>query len=682
MQRVATDLGHVLRIAASLVTLAALGCTVADTAAVESNGDTTTGEPGPGLATDDGETTGGSAGEAGSESLTADSTSAASETSDPTGDESPSAEPCDLAACEPGACVVGEDGEARCECPEGTIAAGLQCLVCEAVEEEFDVTIGATDVSLSVTYSGQAFPASQGEQARVWLRDPSNGELIGFGNPADGLRTARVVPRVYEVVYGHLAGSVVPANKLAAIDVIDVRDTESFERAIDIPTVELSGNFSFDGAAAAGLDELGNVWLRHATSGDEVFLGRSDGGSYAVTVIPGDYEIHFEWRSGTAVVPRNQRGLVGTVTVGGGAQVHDIDVQTIEVAGSFAFDGVPAPTSADERASFFLHDARTGEEFPIGVSDGGGYAVRVIPGVYDLVLSSPGGAVAPGNAHARLRQLDTGDAESYAIDVATSRITGAITIDDGPAPTDPADDGRLTLRGATPGDEVALGSTTGGAFDVVVVAGTYAVHYAQDTSNGTVPLNTNARIADVDATVDTVVDVDIPTAFVSGVITIGAGAPPDSDYDDGWVYLRNAATGDTVLLASTRMGQFAAPVVPGTYEVTYAVETAGGEVPISAEPIRLFDIDVDGDTSFDVDVPVRSLRGAIGSAAQSGDRGALFLRATTGNERSLLGDTATAFYDQRVVPGRYVLAYGFESGGGALPRNSDAALACIELAGR
>lgn len=679
MQRVFSRL-----VCTSLLASSALvgGCLAGDATNVDAAGGDSSGEitpEGDDTFDDDGSTSSGI-----DPTSNSGDTTGLSTTDEPGGSEGPGAEPCELAACDPGVCVIDGDGQPTCECPEDSVNAGLQCLTCEGVTAEFDVTIAAVDISLGVTFGGAEFPVSTGEQGRVWLRDPGNGELIVLGNPAEGLRTARVVPRVYEVVYGHLSGSVVPANKLARIGIVDANDTPMVGTSFDIPTVQLTGTFEFNGASAAGLGEYGNLWLRNPSTGDEVFLGRSDGGEYSVTVIPGDYEVHFEWLTGSGVAPANTRGLVSYANIPAdqGPQVLPIDVLSVQVSGAFTFDGNDAPTSPSERASFFFHDPVTGDEFPIGASDGSSYLVRVIPGLYDLVLSSAGGAVAPANSRAILRTLDTADDSGHAIDVATSRVTGAITVDDGPAPADPADDGRLLLRGTTPGDEVVLGSTVGGDFDVVVVAGSYAVHYAQDTSSGTVPLNTNARIGELDATIDTLFDVDVPTAFVSGVITIGAGAPPDSDYDDGWVYLRNPETGDTVLLASTRMGQFAAPVVPGTYEVTYAVETAGGEAPISAQPIRLFDIDVDGDTAFDIDVPAQSLSGTIGSAAEAGDRAALFLRATTGKGRSLLGDTAAASYEQRIVPGRYIVAYGLQSGGGALPRNTDAALACIELTGR
>jgi len=306
--------------------------------------------------------------------------------------------------------------------------------------------------------------------------------------------------------------------------------------------------------------------------------------------------------------------------------------------------------------------------------------VRVVPGDYEVVYEYlAGSSVMPANSHAVVGAIDTDLGSKQDIDISTIAVSGAFTIDGTNPPNDPSDDGRITLRNLATGDDVFLGTTTTGTFDRIVVAGEYTVHYGQDTSSLVAPANANAQVDVVDVVTTPAFDVDVPTAFVSGLITIGAGTPPDSDYDDGWLYLREPTTGDTVLLANTRMGQFAAPVVPGTYEVVYAVETPGGQVPINVDSVVLDTIDVEGGTMFDVDIPVQSLAGAITAGTEAGERASLYLAAAGSTDRSLLGNTNDAGYDQPVIPGYYLVSYGVDSATGGLPENTNAPLACIQL---
>ncbi|MBL8944480.1 MAG: hypothetical protein JNK45_15080, partial [Myxococcales bacterium] len=435
--------------------------------------------------------------------------------------------------------------------------------------------------------------------------------------------------------------------------------------------------------APASATENGRMWLRNPASGDEIFLGETASQVFDVYVLPGTYVVEYEGLTGAEIAPRNHRARVMTLEVPEGIGTHEarLNVTTAQIGGAFLVDGAPAPASPLERARISLRDGFTGDEFMIGDTDEGEYVVRVVAGTYDVVYAwQVGSAVVPANRHAIIGSLDTTAAATQTIDIPTVTIGGGFLIDGEPPPPDANDDGRLSLRGPG-GDEVPLGSTTAGGFERIVVAGTYDIRYAQDTSSGIAPANSDARLATIDVVRDPSFDIDVPTAFVSGTITIGLGAPPESDYDDGWIYLRDAESGDTVLLASTRTGVYGTAIVPGKYEVVYAVETPGGQVPINAERVVVDVVDLQDVGELDIDIPVRGLGGVIGAAAGPDERGSLYLRTVDHDDRSLLGTTADGTYGQPVIPGRYLVSYGVDAATGGLPVNTNAPLACIDLLG-
>jgi hypothetical protein len=605
--------------------------------------------------------------------------------SDPS-DEGPGTEAACLDIdCSPGNCYETEDGSAACECPAPLVAAGLQCLTCTAVEGDYDIDVTATDITVSLLFGGQQAPQIGTEVGELWLRNPATGEMIALGTTHSPTLSARVVPTGYQIVYRRVTGALIPANRDAVVGVIDAKGMTRASVELDLAIQRLEGEIRFDGVAAPADDnENGRLWLRKAGSADEVFLGETKAGSFGVYVLPGTYWIEFESLTSGAFAPRNHRARVGSVEISAAqAEVPimmPVDIPTEIVSGAFLVDDAPAPKSATERARVSLRDTVTGDEILLGETNAGDYSLRIVPGSYEIVYEwVVGSAVMPANSYAVIGSIDTTKSTANDIQIQTVTVSGGFTIDGAAPPSDAADDGRISLHGAHPDDEILLGNTTSGGFERIVLPGVYNVHYAQDTSSLIAPANSNARLETVDVGNVSAFDINVPTAFVSGIITLGDGAPPDSDYDDGWVFLRNATSGDTVLLANTRMGQFAAPVVPGTYEVVYAVETPGGQVPINIDSVVLDTVDVVGGTVINVDIPVNALAGNIDAGGRVGERGALYLTAVGAVSRALLGNTADSAYQQPVMPGRYVVSYGVETTNGGLPVNTNAPLSCIEL---
>jgi len=628
---------------------------------------------------------------------TADSGSP-TDTDNADGSEGPSAEDgtaggedlgdvCDGIDCGNGFCSPGEDGPV-CTCDPGHAPLGLTCIACE-VPKATDFDLFLVTGTLRVTFEGAAPPQNEFEDGIVSLRNRVSGDEVVLGNTHDPELYVAALPGVYDVVYAsESGGAVLPQNRGVVVDQIVLVEGEDVDEVIDIEVGRLQGSITIDDAAPPAVPtEQGRLWLRNPDTGDSVLLGSTNNGSYDVIVVPGAYEIRYEHVAGSSV-PANADAHVGDAVVLVDSEVPaqaNIAIRTATLSGAIRIDSAEPPDSPYENGRLtLLGPTSPSDIIPLGETRNGAYQVKVVEGWYEVVYEwVAGSAVVPANAHAMLSPLDGTYSSEADIDIPVQTISGAFTLGDQgvPPPADPTDDGNVYLRQG--GDSVYLGNTAYGAYERRVIPGVYDVFFSQDSSRGGVPTNTNARIHEGVLVPETLAEISIPVAQISGPILVGGAAPPSSDYDDGHVYLRNADTHDSVLLANTRESGFTATVVPGVYDIVYVAETPGGQLPVNAGAV-IGTVDVAASKEFAVDVPVLQLAGSIAVDGQTppvspDDVGLLFLVDGRTLDPVYLGSTAGAGYSQRVTPGDYLVFYRAQSSSGLVPTNSNANLGCWTL---
>lgn len=589
---------------------------------------------------------------------------------------------CGLDCGEGGECVPDEQGAPRCMCEDGFADNGATCVACVAPPAGVDLAM--SEISLRLTINGVSPPADDSEYGDLFLRSVATGDVVALGDTRSPDLQASVLAGTYDVFYSHVAGSaVVPVNRNARIGTLDAAD--DVENVIDIPAVVVTGSFSFDAAPApADPSESGRVWLRDPDTGDEAPLGDTSVGFYSAIVVPGDYQLEYRATAGSGIAPMNPRGTFGTFTAQHSEVPTDIDIPTVQVSGAFSFDGAPAPDDPSESGRILL--GRGADVVAVGNTTVGFYSVRLLPGAYDVTYEAVAGAgIAPANERAVIGSLVAkGAAMTSDIDIDTVVVEGSLTFNGATPPADPTDDGFVVLRHAN-GDRVLLGNTATGSYSRRVVAGFYDVYYVQDTSSTDAPRNTNARIRELEATDGAFGDIDIPRVDVSGTITLDGAPPPDSDYQDGHLFLRDPESGDSVLLGTTRAGAYSAPVVPGDYEVVYVAQTPGAPLPINTgATIGELSVAAGKPVVVAIDVPALSLAGAVtvnGAAAPMDtlDIGNLYLVDTHTREQMYLGSTYDAAYQQTLTPGEYLVYYRVLTSTGLVPENVDANLGCWSL---
>lgn len=169
----------------------------------------------------------------------------------------------------------------------------------------------------------------------------------------------------------------------------------------------------------------------------------------------------------------------------------------------------------------------------------------------------------------------------------------------------------------------------------------------------------------------------LETVNVSGAFTLNGGAFPFVDFDDARFYLRDRGTGERFLIGETTDQSYAVNILPGRYDLIYAIESRGTVVPHNADALLEEDLLFLDDEVFDIDVERFLIGGDFtldGGAfpAIDFDDGTFHLRDVGGGE-VFIGDSRFGEYsDIPVLPGVYDVLYRHESPGPLAPRNTEA----------
>ncbi|MEZ4381919.1 MAG: hypothetical protein R3A79_11280 [Nannocystaceae bacterium] len=246
-------------------------------------------------------------------------------------------------------------------------------------------------------------------------------------------------------------------------------------------------------------------------------------------------------------------------------------------------------------------------------------------------------------------------------EVATTTLSGVVTID-GETPIDASyDSGLLFLEETTTGDRVLLGSTAAQAYAVAVFPGRYRVVYEVDQAQMKVPINTRAVI---EAEVyippgEWKRDIDVKTVALSGALLVDGAPPVKSLYDAGELYLYDAQTESrTRILNTAKANVIVARVVAGSYELRYAAAETGAKMPRNGDAI-LGEVEIPAQAEYSLgDVAVKTVTLDAGIAVDGQppppsaiDNAAIFLHDTATSDRIFVGETMNGQLGARVIDG-------------------------------
>ncbi len=459
---------------------------------------------------------------------------------------------------------------------------------------------------------------------------------------------------------------------------------------IDIPTVTVGGAITWNGGPipqGGTSPQLRLARAGTAETGVLVDLGeaRASGSTYQVRVVPGSYDVLYDYDACSVAAFPCQRGVrvrAGvSLTVDG---TLDLDLRTARITGRATLDGASLPSASYDLPKISLRggDGSTGIFADLEDLASGLYDVELLHGTYDLLYQEPdtrcSGDPFPCQEGVRLQSgvSVTGDG-SLDLDIDTIRVTGRVTLDGANPPAASYEPPCVRLRGSdgSLGTLVDLDNAADGVFDARFLAGTYDLLYDEPDSDCTgtpYPCQERAVLRSGAAmTADGTLEVDIATLRVTGQVTLDGATPPASNSGRRpSITLRShdgSGAGVLVQLEHVSGGAYDVRLLPGTYDLLYALDPAwcgGPPYPCQTGRVLLSGVTISTNGSLDVDIATRRLTGVVtlngGALPATGTaRPELLLRGSDASTGILarLQDAPSGSYDIRILPGEYDLLY-------------------------
>jgi hypothetical protein len=495
--------------------------------------------------------------------------------------------------------------------PGGTVLLAKALEVSAGTSLSYDVK--PLELTGTVTLDGHAMPDSSATtyRASVELRDTDSGGTYSSEIAATGPGTfsAFVFAGTYDVslktttdadLIGMPPGATVRLASGAAL-------TDATPVVYDTRVVAVSGTVTVNGATmpdSPGISYRGDVQFRNQLSGDvsSGTIQPTGPGTFSTSLFAGDYQATFVTASSTGLVglPPSATAVLGSALHVADAMPLAFDVKTAQLAGTVTVNGAAMPDSpgATYRGYLSLRDSATGSSYSgdIGPTGAGSFAIDAFAGTYGVTFTTTSGQNLVGLPQGASVKVDgelvvSGSNASLSYDVKPIDLSGTLTLNGGAMPDSPSTTQRgwLSFRdkatGQTySGDVPAQGAAT---FATRLFAAKYDAdfHSSSDKALVGMPPGAVARVAsNVDLGDTSALAYDLKTVTVSGTLTEGGAALPDSPLTTyrGDVAFVDRVTNDSNVfeIAPTGAATFSGLLFAGAYNVSFNTTNAGGLVAL------------------------------------------------------------------------------------------------------
>jgi hypothetical protein len=570
----------------------------------------------------------------------------------------------------------------------GAVAASPAC---ERRTLGFQVAdIPSVEVRPRFLLNGQPFPGGGAGVGlfTLWASKPSelfDGPQLLLGESDEPPQPVRVIPGIYDVYYSWQSGDLVPRNFLTRVlrSVAILRDREL---TIDVSMVTVSGFKRHNGEAFPDDGSAAELTLRAVGRPGRVPLGDTLPSEFQVRLIPGVYNLEYDWSEGDSI-PRNRHATVRAVRLVKDAANLVLNVPSVAQDFIFLHNGAAFPASIYESGTIVLRrgsweEARVGNTYQLPPR------VILIPGVYDVHWRHIQGSTVPGNQDARFRKGLVINGALRTIDVPSVEVSGDIRLNGLPPPQVIQHYARLWLETPDRINRMFLGATLYGSFNLRVVPGAYDIIY-EHAAGDLLPSNARATIErGWRVAARPVRAINIPSGPYEGTFLLNGEPFPNSPYEFGRVYLLPLeGEGESVLLGATRDQSFSRRVIPGLYRSAYALGQGETTVPVNTlttfGPVRRV-LRGDGSASESDVLDVRAGELTVSyehrgvPLPEGGPANARLNLYRNGNSLTL-PESSEGAVAQVAMEGRFDLFYHSVSGPG-LPRNAFMPFACWNLA--
>ena len=340
--------------------------------------------------------------------------------------------------------------------------------------------------------------------------------------------------------------------------------------------------------------EVAGIYLKLENDTHLIYLGNTNGSLATVTLIPGRYDVIYQYFSGTRV-PRNEHHVLETINLTnatvGSIRTEQLNVEAVDIRARFSLDGSDFPISAYD---YGLLSLRNGEDqVQLGESFTQFSSARVIQGDYSAHYSAREiGSQTPANPDALFQDgiVIDNTTTTLNLNVPTTTIYGSFLINGTAPPASAYEYGRIHLRDMNTDASLLLGDTFAQIFEQIrVVPGAYQCEYTFREGGDVVPVNSHLILPEVLAvresgpTAVQRIDCNIPVARITAELTLNGEPFPNSAYDFADILMRRVDNGDEIDMGETFSSALSANVIAGDYDLVYRVQEANGSVPINSD---------------------------------------------------------------------------------------------------
>jgi len=331
------------------------------------------------------------------------------------------------------------------------------------------------------------------------------------------------------------------------------------------------------------------------------------------------------------------------------------------------------------------NDASDGEGGAVGAGAGGGAgggaASGGVAGIGGEAGTGGGGTAGAGGmageagGNPACLGFEITSSGSMDLDAQSVRVHGVVRVNGQPFPDLALSRGALWFSSHAGGGrlEVNLGTAGGATYAVRIPPGKYDIGYVgnadacQSASPSPLPCNDGPVLRGVTLDADGVLDVDIPSAIVQGMVTVN-GQPMGSGTTRRGALAWQIAHGSRLLgkdFGPTGPSNYLITLIAGAYEVSWVGNAAScgdkgfAPAPCNEGPV-LQDITLLSDGVLDVDVKRVHVQGNVSVGGQpmpgaSGDRGAISFRHGSGSlwRSRDFGKSGAAAYGATLLAGTY-----------------------------
>ena len=426
-------------------------------------------------------------------------------------------------------------------------------------------------------------------------------------------------------------------DAFAACKGVDFQTSGTYD--VDLKTVHVGGRITIDGAAPVATDEGGGrITFTSSTFKGQASVPITTDAQYATTLAPGTYDIGYapnvsacgaaSASGAPSAWPCNVHILKKAVALSANG-VLDIDLPTVVVRGAVTLKG--QPFAEQPLVTFAESGAVASAPASATALAGQGYQIRLFKGSYDVgyaPVAQACGTAAPCNRGVLKSNVNLGSSGVLDVDVPMVVARGAVSFDGAPmSGATGAGSVSFSAAGATP---TTTPSVAPGAAITIANDGTYAIGLLPDTyvvaysgvpsvaPGSLLPRGGGVIKPGIAIMSDGTLDLDVPTASVSGKVTIGGAAIPATSAARGSVSFSAPVTGGVATVGASLTpiladGTYSTVVVAGTYDVGFATPSVtcaeGGVLPCNGGTLQTLALTKGG--VLDLDLKVVTVRGKV-----------------------------------------------------------------------